>query len=199
MAKNEEKLDETLEQNSENAAENEAKEQKKESNAKKTSRKEKLFEKELEENYKKISELEKQLKDSEDKYLRMLAEYDNFRKRAQKEKEAIYSDAKADSVENLLAVLDNLERAAKVDVSNSDAQSVVDGVVKILEQANETFGKMGVEEIAALGEKFNPELHNAVMHEDNDELDENVVTEVFLKGYKIGDKVIRHSMVKVAN
>ena len=162
-------------------------------------RKEKLLEKSLEEKEKKISELEEKLKENEDKYLRMLAEYDNFRKRAQKEKDAIYTDTKAECVEQLLSVLDNLERAAAVDVSKSDAQSVVDGVVKILEQATETFGKMGVEEIAAKGEQFNPELLNAVMHEDNEDYGENTVSDVFLKGYKIGDKVIRHSMVKVMN
>ena len=86
-----------------------------------------------------------------------------------------------------------------MDVSNSDAQSVIDGVVKILEQAAETFAKMGVEEIAAKGEKFNPEFHNAVMHEDSDDFEENTISDVFLKGYKISDKVIRHSMVKVMN
>lgn len=162
-------------------------------------RKEKLLEKTLEEKEKKISELEQQIKDAEDKYLRMLAEYDNFRKRAQKEKDAVYSDTKAECVEKLLTVLDNLERAAAVDVSTSDAQSIVDGVKNILKQAGEVFEKMGVEEIAAEGEKFNPELHNAVMHEENDEYEENTISDVFLKGYKIGDKVIRHSMVKVMN
>ena len=162
-------------------------------------RKEKLLEKAVEEKDKKISELEEKLKENEDKYLRMLAEYDNFRKRAQKEKDAIYTDTKAECVEQLLSVLDNLERAAAVDVSKADAQSVVDGVVKILEQAAETFGKMGVEEIAAKGEKFNPELHNAVMHEESEDYEENTISDVFLKGYKIGDKVIRHSMVKVMN
>ncbi len=148
---------------------------------------------------KKIAELEEALKESEDKYLRMLAEYDNFKKRTQKEKESLYKEGIADSVEQLLTVLDNLDRAAAVDVSQSDAQSVVDGVNKILEQAKEVFAKMGVEEIPAKGEQFNPELHNAVMHEENEEYGENTVSEVFLKGYKIGDKVIRHSMVKVAN
>lgn len=148
---------------------------------------------------KRITELEEALKESEDKYLRMLAEYDNFKKRTQKEKESLYKEGIADSVANLLSVLDNLDRAAAVDVSQSDAQSVVDGVNKILEQAKEVFAKMGVEEIAAKGEKFNPELHNAVMHEDNAEYDENVISDVFLKGYKMGDKVIRHSMVKVMN
>ena len=148
---------------------------------------------------KKIAELEEALKESEDKYLRMLAEYDNFKKRTQKEKESLYKEGIADSVANLLTVLDNLDRAAAVDVSQADAQSVVDGVNKILEQAKEVFSKMGVEEIPAKGEKFNPELHNAVMHEDNDEYDENTISDVFLKGYKMGDKVIRHSMVKVMN
>ena len=148
---------------------------------------------------KKILELEEALKESEDKYIRMLAEYDNFKKRTMKEKEALYKDGIADSAEKLLSVLDNLERASLVDVEKSDAQSVVDGVNKILEQAKEVFAKMGIEEIPAKGETFNPDIHNAVMHEDNEDFGENTVSEVFLKGYKMGDKIIRHSMVKVAN
>ena len=176
--------DEIIEETAENTAESEKKE-------KKCSKKEK--------DSKKIAELENALKESEDKYLRMLAEYDNFKKRTQKEKESLYKEGIADSVASLLTVLDNLDRAASVGVEKSDAQSVVDGVNKILEQAKEVFAKMGVEEIAAKGEKFNPELHNAVMHEDNEEYDENVISDVFLKGYKMGDKVIRHSMVKVMN
>ncbi len=159
----------------------------------------KKADKEKEELKAKVIELEEALKNSEDKYLRMLAEYDNYKKRTQKEKEAIYTDATCDSVEKLLSVLDNLERAANVDAASSDTQSVVDGVKKILEQTKEVFSKMGVGEIAALGEKFNPEYHNAVMHEDNEEYEENTVSDVFLKGYKLGDKVIRHSMVKVMN
>ena len=93
---------------------------------------------------KRIEELENALRESEDKYIRMLAEYDNFKKRTQKEKESLYKEGISDSVANLLVVLDNLDRAAAVDVSNSDAQSVVDGVNKILEQAKEVFAKMGV-------------------------------------------------------
>ena len=166
---------------------------------KKCGRKEKLAEKALEEKDKMIADLKGKLEESEDKYLRMLAEYDNFRKRVQKEKESIYVDTKAECVEMLLSVLDNLERASAVDVSKSDAQSVVDGVNNILRQAGETFAKMGVEEIAAKGEKFNPELHNAVMHDESEDFEENTISDVFLKGYKIGDKVIRHSMVKVMN
>ena len=166
---------------------------------KKGDRKEKVAAKELEEKQKKIDELENTIKENEDKYLRMLAEYDNFRKRAQKEKDTMYSAGIADSVEKLLEVLDNLERAAAVDVEKSDAKSVVDGVVKVLEQATAIFEKMGVTEIPAKGEKFDPNVHNAVMHEDNPDIDENTITDVFLKGYTLGDKVIRHSVVKVAN
>jgi len=129
----------------------------------------------------------------------MLAEYDNFRKRAQKEKDSMYSAGIADSVEKLLEVLDNLERAAAVDVEKSDAKSVVDGVIKVLEQATAIFEKLGVSEIPAKGEKFNPNVHNAVMHEENPDIEENTITDVFLKGYTLGDKVIRHSVVKVAN
>jgi len=147
----------------------------------------------------KIDELENALKENEDKYLRMLAEYDNFRKRAQKEKDSMYSAGIADSVEKLLEVLDNLERAAAVDVEKSDAKSVVDGVIKVLEQATAIFEKLGVSEIPAKGEKFNPNVHNAVMHEENPDIEENTITDVFLKGYTLGDKVIRHSVVKVAN
>ena len=167
--------------------------------AKKSDRKDKVLAKELEEKQKKIEELENTIKESEDKYLRMLAEYDNFRKRAQKEKDAMYSLGVSDSVEKLLEVLDNLERASLVDTEKADAKSVVEGVVKVLSQATAIFEKMGVTEILALGEKFDPNFHNAVMHEDNDEYEENTITDVFLKGYKLNEKVIRHSVVKVAN
>ncbi len=193
MADNKEKItEETAEE-----VKNEKTAEKKE--AKKSDRKEKVAAKELEEKQKKIEELENALKENEDKYLRMLAEYDNFRKRAQKEKDSMYSAGIADSVEKLLEVLDNLERAAAVDVEKSDAKSVVDGVVKVLEQATAIFEKLGVSEIPAKGEKFDPNVHNAVMHEDNPDIEENTITDVFLKGYTLGDKVIRHSVVKVAN
>ncbi len=193
MSENEKKEDIIAEESSGEKAETEK------SGTIKACSKDRASAKELMEAKKNIEKLETELSEEKDKYLRMFAEYDNFRKRAQKEKESIYSDAVAFSVEKLLAVLDNLERAAGVDVSSSDAQSVVDGVNKILEQAKDVFSKLGVDEIPALGEKFNPELHNAVMHGDSDEYDENTVSEVFLKGYRLGDKVIRHSMVKVEN
>ena len=153
----------------------------------------KLLEKQLEDS-KKLLEEKKTLNET---YLRMLAEYDNFRKRVQKEKEGLYADGMAEAVEKLLPVLDNLERAASAEAT--DVQSVLDGVKKVLSQADEIFAKLGVSEIPAKGEKFDPELHNAVMHEENEDFDENTVSDVFLKGYKLGDKVIRHSVVKVMN
>lgn len=194
MADNKEKI--TEEAAEEVKTEKEAAEKKE---PKKNDRKEKIAAKELEEKQKKIDELEATLKDNEDKFLRMLAEYDNFRKRAQKEKDSMYSAGIADSVEKLLEVLDNLERAAAVDVEKSDAKSVVDGVIKVLEQATAVFEKLGVSEIPAKGQKFDPNVHNAVMHEENPDIEENTITDVFLKGYTLGDKVIRHSVVKVAN
>ena len=152
-----------------------------------------VFEEERDE-YEKLLDEKNTLNDT---YLRMLAEYDNFRKRVQKEKEGLYADGMAEAVEKLLPVLDNLERAASAEAT--DVQSVLDGVKKVLSQADEIFAKLGVSEIPAKGEKFDPELHNAVMHEENEDFDENTVSDVFLKGYKLGDKVIRHSVVKVMN
>lgn len=170
---------------------------------KKTEKKEKkcskAAEKALEEALKAADEIKKEKEALNDTYLRMLAEYDNFRKRVQKEKEMLYTDGIADAVEKLLPVLDNLDRAAVTEVTNPEAKAVLDGVNKVLEQAVEIFGKMGVTEIPAKGEKFDPELHNAVMHEDDPDKEENIVSDVFLKGYKLNDKVIRHSMVKVVN
>lgn len=157
----------------------------------------KLLEKQLDDAKKECERLQAEKDALNDTYLRMLAEYDNFRKRAQKEKESVYADGLAEAVEKLLPVLDNLDRAAAVETE--DAAAVLDGVGKVLAQANEVFAKLGVSEIPAKGEKFDPELHNAVMHEDNEDFEENTVSEVFLKGYKLGDKVIRHSVVKVMN
>ncbi len=130
-----------------------------------------------------------------DKHLRTLAEYDNFKRRTQKEKDEIYLNAQAETVLNLLPVLDNLERA----VAAEEASSFKDGIQMIVKQLIEILGKMGVTEIEAEGKPFDPNLHNAVMHIEDENLEENVVVEQFAKGYIIKDKVIRHSMVKVAN
>ena len=159
----------------------------------------KLLEKQLEDLRKEQEKLVEQKDSINDTYLRMLAEYDNFRKRVQKEKETLYADGIAEAVEKLLPVLDNLERAVATDPASSDTQSVLAGVQKVLDQAQEVFGKLGVSEIPAKGEKFNPEIHNAVMHEESEDYEENTISDVFMKGYKLGDKVIRHSVVKVMN
>ena len=144
------------------------------------------------------SELEKkqaELDELNDKYLRLAAEYDNFRRRTAKERDGIRADAYSDAVMALLPVVDNLERAA----AYTEADKVHEGVAMTLRAFTETMEKLGIITLGAVGETFDPELHNAVMHEENDELPESVITDVFQKGYKMGDKVIRYAMVKVAN
>ncbi len=143
-----------------------------------------------------VNEFEEKYNDINEKYLRTLAEYDNYRKRTIKEKESIYPEAKAAVVEKFLPVLDNFQRAID-SAENKDA--FYDGVVMLKKQMDEVLAVLGVEEIKAEGEMFNPEFHNAVMHIEDAEADENTIVEEFQKGYKIGDRVIRHSMVKVAN
>lgn len=142
------------------------------------------------------NEFEKKWKDVNEKYLRTLAEYDNYRKRTIKEKDAIYPEAKAATVERFLPVMDNFQRALD---SAENKNAFFEGVAMVKKQMDEVFAALGVEEIKAVGETFNPEFHNAVMHIDDEESGENTIVEEFQKGYKIGDRVIRHSMVKVAN
>ena len=144
-----------------------------------------------------LEKKEKELAEANDKYMRLFAEYDNFRKRSAKEKEGIYADAYIDALAQILPVLDNLERAAAYE--NSDAESLKKGLELTLKSFAETLSKMGVKEIEAAGETFDPNLHNAVMHIDDENYGESEVVEVFAKGYARGDKVLRHSMVKVAN
>lgn len=131
-----------------------------------------------------------------DRYLRLCAEYDNFRRRSQKEKESIYSDVKAEAVKSFLPVYDNLERAL---AQTTEDEAYRKGVEMIMNQFNSTLSKLGVSTIESLGEKFDPAFHNAVMHVDDEEKGENEIVEVFQQGFKIGDKVIRFAMVKVAN
>ena len=146
-------------------------------------------------NEKKLAAAEAQKKADDDKYLRMLAEYDNFRRRAAKEKDGVYADAYSDAIGALLPVLDNLDRA----VGCKDPEALAGGLALTLKSFNEALGKLGVEEIKADGETFDPNLHNAVMHVDDESAGDGQVVEVFQKGYKKGDKVIRHAVVKVAN
>ncbi|MBR3556224.1 MAG: nucleotide exchange factor GrpE [Oscillospiraceae bacterium] len=131
-----------------------------------------------------------------DKYLRLAAEYDNYRKRSQKERENVYADAKADTVLQLLPVYDNLERALKAECSDG---AFYKGVEMIMDQLMSIFGKLGVEVIQAAGQTFDPALHNAVIHVEDESLGENVVAEEFQKGFTLNGKVIRFAMVKVAN
>ena len=143
----------------------------------------------------KNAELEKKLADSEDAKLRLAAEYDNYRRRTQKEREALYNDAFSDAVSGILPIIDNLDYALQYGASEEEKK----GIELIIKNAGEALAKMGVTEIEALGTTFDPNVHNAVMHVDDDELGENEVVEVFMKGYAKGDKVLRFSMVKVAN
>ena len=135
------------------------------------------------------------LLDANDKYLRMLAEFDNYKKRTAKEGEAKYANAYCDAVEALLPVFDNIERA----VLYSESGNFADGMKAIVGQISTAMEKLGIETFGDVGEAFDPMLHNAVMHVEDENLGENVITEVFQKGYKKGDRIIRHAMVKVAN
>ncbi len=145
----------------------------------------------------KLQEAEAKAKESFDKYLRQVAEFDNYRKRTTAEKASMYSNGVRDTVDKLLPIIDNFERA--VASADDKENPLYVGVEMILKQLMEMLVSLGVEEIPAEGEPFDPNLHNAVMHINDESCDTNVVVEVFQKGYKMGDKVIRHSMVKVAN
>ena len=140
--------------------------------------------------------VEKAVAEEKEKYLRLAAEYDNFRRRTQKEKESLYGDIKADALTKFLPVYDNLERALKQETADEAYRK---GVEMIMTQFVSTMEKLGVTEIEAQGEKFDPAKHNAVMHVDDESFGENEVVEVFQKGFKLNDKVIRFAMVKVAN
>ena len=142
-----------------------------------------------------IERLGCEAKEKDDKYLRLAAEYDNFRRRSREEREGVYENALADTVGALLPIIDNLDRATKA----MGEDKVNDGLVMINKSVGEVLNSLGVEAFGEVGESFDPNLHNAVMHEDNDELGEGVITDVFQKGYKKGKKIIRFAMVKTAN
>ena len=132
----------------------------------------------------------------EDLYQRLAAEYDNYRKRTAKEKESIWADVKAETAAAFLPVYDNLERALKQESSD---EAFKKGVEMTMNQLKEVLSKLGIAEIPALGQPFDPNLHNAVMHVEDESLGENTVAEVFQAGFTLGEKVIRFAMVKVAN
>ena len=132
----------------------------------------------------------------DDRFLRLAAEYDNYRKRTAKEKEALWAQAKADTAVAFLPVYDNLERALKQETAD---EAYKKGVEMTMNQLKEVFSKLGITEIDALGKPFDPNLHNAIMHVEDESLGENTVAEVFQAGFMLGEKVIRFAMVKVAN
>ena len=136
------------------------------------------------------------LRAEKEKYLRLAAEYDNYRKRSQKEREALYTDIRVSTVNEFLPVYDNLERALRQETAD---EAFKKGVEMTFNQLCEVFKKLGVEEIEAVGKTFDPNYHNAVMHVEDEEKGESEIVEEFQKGFKVGEKVIRFSMVKVAN
>ncbi|MBE6534563.1 MAG: nucleotide exchange factor GrpE [Ruminococcaceae bacterium] len=145
-----------------------------------------------------IETLKSQLAEEQEKYMRLYAEYDNFRRRSAKERDGIYADAYSDAIQQILPIIDNIERA--VQYSQDDPESAMaKGIELTIKSCIEALNKMGVYEIEALGKPFDPNFHNAVMHVEDESFGENEIVEVFMKGYVRGDKVLRFSMVKVAN
>lgn len=140
--------------------------------------------------------LKQELEETTDRYKRLMAEFDNYKKRSAKERDSLYHSLVADIVTSLLPTLDNLEKAVNV---KTEDENYKQGIEMVLKQFVDTLGALGVKEIETVGTTFNPEYHEAVSSVQDDELGEKEIKEEFRKGYKIGDKVIRHSMVVVAN
>ena len=161
--------------------------------SKKESKSRKNGKKALEEELKALQE---QLDSQRDAHLRLAAEYDNFRKRSQKEKDSAYTNGKADAVAKLLPVYDNLERALSQETQDAAFKK---GVELTMTELMKILQGLGVEVFGQVGDPFDPNFHNAVMHIENEELGENVLSQVFQKGFKLGDKVVRFAMVQVAN
>lgn len=128
--------------------------------------------------------------------LRTVAEYDNFRKRSQREKESIYPQAVSQTVEKFLPIIDTVERALAIECSDAEFKK---GIEMILQNFKDVLQKLGVEEFGKVGEQFDPERHNAVMHVEDEQHEANTIVAVFQKGYQLGDRIIRHAMVQVAN
>ena len=143
-----------------------------------------------------LETLKQNLADQEDKFLRLAAEYDNYRRRSQREKESAWADSRAETAAAFLPVYDNLERALKQATAD---EAYKKGVEMTMNQLKTVLEKLGITEIEALGQPFDPTLHNAVMHIEDENFGENTVAEVFQAGFRLGDKVVRFAMVKVAN
>ena len=144
-----------------------------------------------------LEKLQAELAAQKDQYLRVLAEYDNFRKRTAAEKAGIYNNAVSDTVQAILPIADNIERA--LGQENASAEDMRKGVEMIQAQIEAAFEKLGMTAVGEAGEAFDPKLHNAVAHIEDENLGENVIAAVFQKGYKLGDRVVRFAMVQVAN
>ena len=157
---------------------------------------EEVIEEVVEETTPEIDPWEEKYNAERDAHLRVAAEFDNFRKRTIKEKEASYGNGKADAVAKMLPVYDNLERALKQETSDAAYKK---GVEMTMNELVKIFTALGVEIFGNVGDAFDPNLHNAVMHIENEELEENSISAVFQKGFKLGDKVVRFAMVQVAN
>ena len=141
---------------------------------------------------KEITELKAKLAEADDKFLRLAAEYDNYRKRTAKEKSEAYTDAYCDAVKTILPLADSLDKALEFTPDD-------EGIKALSKLFSDILSKIGVSEIESDGKEFNPNLHNAIMHEDDETMGENLVSQTFQKGYTLGEKVIRHAMVKVVN
>lgn len=148
---------------------------------------------------KKKDKRDEQIADLTDKLTRQMAEFDNFRKRTEKEKASMYEIGARDVIEKMLPVVDNFERGLQSVTEEQKADPFVDGMDKIYKHLLTTLEGLGVTTIEAVGAEFNPDLHNAVMHVEDEEVGENIIVEEFQKGYKYRDTVVRYSMVKVAN
>ena len=147
---------------------------------------------------KELADREKKLAEQNDQYLRVCAEYDNFRKRTAKEREGVYADAYIDALTQILPILDNLDRAAAFSTEDPE-NPLAKGLELTRKSFVETLSKMGVSEIEALGKTFDPNLHNAVMHVEDDTRGEGEIVAIFQRGYRTGDHIIRYAMVQVAN
>lgn len=183
--------------NIENLKDSEAENAANETHEKPQKKEKKADKKELEALRAQVEKLEAELKDAKDSHLRSLAEYDNFRKRSQREKDAAYGDAKANTLSLLLPVIDNFDRAAEN--KTDDIDTYRKGIEMIISQFSDILKRFEVESFGEVGEEFDPNMHNAVMHTESDELGQNTIAAVFEKGYKMGDRVLRFATVQVAN
>ena len=195
---NENKVNQETEETKMNTTEsinNEVENNENEDSTKKKNKDYKKLESENKDYREQLDKLQAKHDEINEKYLRMLAEYDNFRRRSAKEREGVYTEACSDAVAEFLPVLDNLERA----VQFADEKSVTEGLALILKSFKDTFEKLGVKEVESLGKTFDPNIHNAILHIEDDSFGESEIVEVFQKCYTKDGKIIRCAMVKVAN